>query len=83
MAMHVATKISSCLGVFSMIPDSWVIWGNSGVCIWDVPEILAGEHSLCHILAEFHHLFPDVAEEGLLDHLPMSMIMNTASQDQI
>ncbi len=65
MAMRVATNISSCLGVFRMIPDSWVIWGNSGVGIWNVPEILAGKHSLCHILAEFHHLFPNVVEEGI------------------
>ncbi len=31
--------------------------------VWDVPEVLAREHFLCHVLAEFHYLFSDVAEE--------------------
>jgi hypothetical protein len=65
MAMHVATNISSCLGVLRMILDFCVIWGNSGVDIWDVPEVLAGKHPFGHVLAEFHHLFSDVSEEGV------------------
>jgi hypothetical protein len=48
-----------------MIPDSWVIWGKLGVDIWDVPEVLAGKHPFGHVLAEFHHLFSDVSEEGI------------------
>jgi hypothetical protein len=65
MAMRVTTNISSCLGVFKIIPDSWVIWGNLGVYIWDVHEVLAGKHPFSHILAQFHHLFSDVLEEGV------------------
>ena len=65
MAMHVATNISSCLGVLRMILDFCVIWGNSGVDIWDVPEVLAVKHPFGHVLAEIHHLFSDVLEEGV------------------
>ncbi len=65
MAICVASNISSCLGILRMIPDSWVIWGNLGVDIWDVPEVLAGKHHFGHVLAEFHHLFSDVLEEGV------------------
>ncbi len=63
--MHVATNIPSFLGVFRMIPDTWVIWGNTCVDFWDVPEVLAGKHSFCHVLAEFHYLFSDVVEESV------------------
>jgi hypothetical protein len=63
--MHVATNISSPLRVLGMIPDSWVIWGNLGVDIWDVPEVLVGKHPFGHILAELHRLFSDVLEEGV------------------
>ncbi len=65
MAMCVATNISSRLGILSMIPDSWVTWGNPGVDICDVSEVLAGEHPFSHVLVEFHHLFSDVSEEGI------------------
>ncbi len=65
MVMRVATNISSRLGILRMIPDSWVIWGNSGMDIWDVPEVLTGNHPFGHVLAEFHHLFSDISEEGI------------------
>jgi hypothetical protein len=38
---------------------------NSCVDVRDVPEILARQHFLGHILAEFHYLFMNIMEKGI------------------
>ena len=38
---------------------------NSCVDVGDVPEILAQQHFLGHILTEFHHLFANITEKGI------------------
>jgi hypothetical protein len=49
-------------GWFIILGSSWATWvWASGMCL----IFFAEEHSLCQVLAEFHHLFPDEEEKGI------------------
>ncbi len=62
-AMQVTTNVSFRFGVVWVILDARVIRGYSHVDVWNVPEVLAREHFLGHVLTEFHYLFLNVMEK--------------------
>ena len=62
-ATGVTTNVSSRFGVVRVISDVRVIQGYPRVHVWNVPEVLAQEHFLGHVLTKFHYLFLDVAEK--------------------
>ncbi len=63
--VQVATNISPCIGIVRVISDLGITRCFTSENIGDMSEVLAREHSLCHILTEFHHLLSDVPEEGV------------------
>jgi hypothetical protein len=60
---HVTTNIPSCFGIVWIIALSRIIWRDLPVDIWDVTKILISQHFPCNVLAEFHHLLPNVSKE--------------------
>jgi hypothetical protein len=65
MTVQVTTNIPSCFGIVRVISGLGLFRCCPSLNSRDVPEVLAREHSLCHILTEFHHLLLIVPKEGI------------------